>query len=143
MDLLHVFQYIKTKYPNSSLAINYEGIDDPGVELMAEACMDFFFGFNKLNWCGCGHPHTAYVAVSKLLYWYQDTRKLDNRLQILADSFNIEDCNNGLLLCLMYILDAAGFTEHGSSIYGAWLTDEGKMLFLVLQEHKRLFPEEY
>ena len=44
-----------------------------------------------------------------------------------------------LLLCLAYTLDAAGFTDHGSSISGAWLTDEGKMFLWLLEQNRNIY----
>lgn len=34
--------------------------------------------------------------------------------------------NDDLFMLVAYIADRLGFTEHGLSIFGAWLTDEGK-----------------
>lgn len=39
---------------------------------------------------------------------------------------------NRLLLCLAYALDAAEFTEHGSSINRAWITDKGEVFLSTL-----------
>ena len=33
---------------------------------------------------------------------------------------------------VLYMLDSAGFLEHGSGIWGAWLTDLGRMFLYVL-----------
>ena len=33
---------------------------------------------------------------------------------------------------MMYVLDYKGFTEHGGSIGGCWLTDKGRRLLTVL-----------
>ena len=41
-------------------------------------------------------------------------------------------------MALAYAMDAAGFTDHGSSIGGAWLTDEGKMFLFVLRNNKEV-----
>lgn len=39
---------------------------------------------------------------------------------------------DGLLLCLAYALDAAEFTEHGSSINRARITDKGEVFLSTL-----------
>lgn len=46
--------------------------------------------------------------------------------------------DNELLLSLVYTLDAAGFTEHGSSIGCAWPTKEGKMFLWLLEKDQDL-----
>ena len=33
---------------------------------------------------------------------------------------------------MMYVLDHNGFTEHGNSIGGCWITDKGRRLLTVL-----------
>lgn len=48
---------------------------------------------------------------------------------------NIDDQDDiqwGLLQFMAYILDDRGFTEHGSSIGGCWLTEKGEMFLTVL-----------
>lgn len=40
--------------------------------------------------------------------------------------------SGGLLQFMAYILDDRGFTEHGSSIGGCWLTEKGEMFLTVL-----------
>jgi hypothetical protein len=68
--------------------------------------------------CGCGDPEAAAQALLSLLknpslyrneYFYQT---------VLPDP--------GTRYLLLYILDRFELTEHGSSIYGAWLTEKGK-----------------
>lgn len=57
------------------------------------------------------------------------------RSEKYMEHFSVKNVyENSLLLCLAYAMDAAGFTEHGSSISNAWLTDEGKMFLEVLQK---------
>ena len=55
------------------------------------------------------------------------------------EAFGVDDIyGNPLLMVLAYAMDAAGFTDHGSSIGGAWLTDEGKMFLYVLRNNKEV-----
>ena len=62
--------------------------------------------------------------------------------QKFREAFGVESIyDNPLLLALAYSMDAAGFTEHGSSIGGAWLTPEGEMFLLVLQNNNEVTNE--
>ena len=57
--------------------------------------------------------------------------------------FGVESVyDNELLLCFAYAMDAAEFTEHGSSIGGAWITEEGEMFLWLLEQNKELDVEE-
>lgn len=47
-----------------------------------------------------------------------------------------QEKKNELLLCLDYALDAAGFTDHGSSIGGAWITKKREMFLNILISRK-------
>lgn len=86
----------------------------------AKVICDNYFG--KLNWCGCGIPDDALDEVQKVLEW---ASTFGNR--------EIIDTGNPLILCLLYTLDAAGFLEHGSSIYGSWLTETGEEFLKALK----------
>ena len=62
--------------------------------------------------------------------------KFDSNIDF-EDKFGVKFVyDDKLLLCLAYTLDAAGFTDHGSSIGGAWLTDEGKMFLWLLEQNR-------
>lgn len=43
-----------------------------------------------------------------------------------------DSMNYGMLQLLAYVLDSYGFTEHGSSVGGCWLTKDGERLLTVL-----------
>jgi len=60
--------------------------------------------------CGCGQPQICWDA----LYSYLQRTKFY--------------CNteNPFELFFMYVVDHLKLTEHGTSIYGAWLTQKGK-----------------
>ena len=79
-----------------------------------------WYYYERLKWCGCGRPGEAMRAIAK----YLEDRQ-ENRLHTDDDS---------LILCLAYELDRAGFTDHGSSIYGCWLTDDGKYFLWAIKE---------
>lgn len=63
----------------------------------------------------------------------------DNRSDILEIHFGVTSIyNNPLLLCLAYTMDAAEFTEHGTGIGGAWLSDRGKIYLWLLNKMKEI-----
>lgn len=125
--------YIINKYPDSCLAYNYNS--SYYEELLIEECENFFY-YEKLNWCGCGDPDRAKKVVRDYLEVVND--KFDSNTDFY-EKFGVKYVyDDKLLLCLAYTLDAAGFTDHGTSISGAWLTNEGKMFFWLLQQNKEL-----
>ena len=71
--------------------------------------------------------------------WQARSKK--NRNLMMA-RFGVESVyDNELLLCLAYTMDAAGFTEHGSSIGGAWISEEGEMFLWLLERDEELMEE--
>ena len=120
--------YIIKKYPQSCLAIKYNSIPYTDEELLIE-CEHFFY-YEKLKWCGCGCPTLARQTVKDFLAAHET---FENKITLLLKNFNVSSVyDNALLLCLAYTIDAAGLTEHGSGIGGAWLTEEGKMYLDIL-----------
>lgn len=131
MNVNEIKDYIIKTYPDSCLAYNYNS--SYFEELLIEECEDFFY-YEKLNWCGCGYPDEAKSVIRD--YLEVVNKKFDNDADFY-DKFGVKYVyDDKLLLCLAYTIDAAGFTEHGTSIGGAWLTDEGKMLLWLLQQNK-------
>lgn len=82
-----------------------------------------FYYFEKLGWCGCGMPGVALKIIGKYLEGRKENRKISD---------------NPLALCLAYELDRAEFTEHGSSIYGCWLTENGEKFLEAIQEAEKM-----
>lgn len=93
-----------------------------------------YFYFWKLNWCGCGMPNNAIMTVSKFLHCMGE-KELDDRKNALNAAFGVKNVyDNELLLCLAYTMDAAGLTEHGTSILWAWLTQDGEDFLYAIDE---------
>ena len=91
-----------------------------------------YYYYMILKWCGCGDPATACRTIKELLYAFSD---FDNREARLMESFGVDSlCDDPLVLCLAYALDAAGFIEHGTSIGCSWLTDDGKYFLWAINE---------
>jgi hypothetical protein len=129
-----ISDYITKKYPQSCVASNSSHD--------ADECRKFFH-YEKLKWCGCGSPEDALKPVQKILRILNEYRKFkgtaeeayNEKCKMFEREFGVNSIyDNELLLCLAYTLDAAGLTEHGSSIGGAWISDEGEM-FLYLLDH--------
>jgi len=146
-----VIYYLKTYFPESCFSCNYTQYSSLSYDDIYEELYKTF-RYEVLNWCGCGTPEEANKQVVKYLNLidipWRD--KYDNALENLKD-FNRKyaeykelckkyfDCeeiyDNPLLLCLAYTMDAAGFSEHGSSIGGAWITSRGKIYRYAIMKH--------
>lgn len=70
------------------------------------------FGF-----CCCGDPQRELDKIKEALSCTDKRQPLPDELQIYG-----------------YILDNREYTEHGSSIYSAWLTPKGEALLILLNE---------
>lgn len=135
MNVNEIKNYIIKKYPDSCLAYNYNEKYYYDERLIKE-CEDFFY-YEKLNWCGCGDPETAKRVIRDYLEIVDNNS--DEKRKELKNRFGAEYVyDNELLLCLAYTLDAVEFTEHGSSVGGAWLADEGKMFLWLLKHNEEL-----
>jgi len=114
-----------------------ENFKDPHYYLNYETDLDKvikFYWFEKLGWCGCGTPDDAAKTIFKLLDAVKE-QELEGRKAKLTEYFGVGSVyDNDLLLCLSYELDRAGFTDHGSSIGWAWLTEDGEYFRWALKE---------
>lgn len=81
---------------------------------------------DSLNICGCGNPEIAYESIRQMLLRAKDQN-------VITDLDNPD----GYMLFMAYTLDSMGFLEHGSSIYGAWITEKGKELLKCLDIFKK------
>lgn len=146
MTIKEIVDYIINTYPNSSLAWRKNNEPYSRVEYTPEVCIDFFY-HERLCWCGCGYPQLAQRCIRDYLDILDgdmsDEHVYDKRRVIMKSRFGVDDVmDNELLLCLAYALDAAGFTEHGGNIGGAWLTEEGKMFLYALKQDEHLDEQE-
>ena len=154
-----IAKYIIEKYPQSCLSQNSE--NETNWELVSinslplsqsndlrQQCEDFFY-YEKLNWCGCGNPELVKFEILKylrILNWCYNiefsSRTYDLKQHKFKDAFGVDNVyGHPLLLALAYTLDAAGFTEHGTSIGGAWITDEGRMFMFLLENNPDVINE--
>lgn len=124
--LNEIIQHIKTHDPefqDPKYWLNHES----GLTLILK-----YYYYEKLNWCGCGNPEVAMRAVANCLEvasirdYFESKKK---REEYFGGSEH-----DDLYLCLMYSLDAAGFTEHGSSVYSAWPEKDGEYFLWAIRE---------
>lgn len=84
----------------------------------------------KLGICGCGNPEDSYKAVHELLLLVRELVKKD------PDNFWYKQWNalmeNPYALTVLYMLSDREFLEHGTSVYGSWITSEGNRLIAAL-----------
>lgn len=105
---------------------------------LIEPLLDFYI-HEKMNLCGCGVPENTYEAIRRYLRirksCFEENISWENVTECYRTNLHIDyddPMNYGILQFLAYILDSYGFTEHGSSVGGCWLTKEGERLLTVL-----------
>lgn len=77
---------------------------------------------DELNICGCGNPNMVYRLIHVVM---KDILKFS--------SVKVDDYV-GYYDYMIYQLNEQGFLEHGSSIYGSWVTEKGEKLIEALDE---------
>lgn len=119
----------------------YEHDENPNVEDMLLYFRQVFY-YDVLVFCGCGCPSEAIDFVLYFLNCFIDEQWKET---ILLDLFSLKECLKGLkgfddesgIPCvvefMLHYLDKLGLSEHGSSVYGSWLTDAGIMWREVLR----------
>ena len=92
-----------------------------------------------LGLCGCGCPEDTYEVIRKFLHirqdWQEDKITYKEVYNRYKNDLHMDGESNdqfGLLQFMMYVLDSNGFTAHGGSIMGCWLTEKGEMLLTTL-----------
>lgn len=73
---------------------------------------------NKLGICGCGCPDEVYKAIHEMLLYFEPSDQID-RKYLWQDPYEAFMC---------YFLNEQGFLDHGSSVYGSVLTEDGYKL---------------
>ena len=75
---------------------------------------------DELGICGCGCPSSVYATIHEVV---KDINFAGPRTD------QSDYCNY-----MIYQLNEQGFLEHGSSIFGSWVTEKGKKLIEALDE---------
>lgn len=89
---------------------------------------------NELPLCGCGYPQQGAAFLYGLLKLFSEGH--ENRHQKIASLLP----DDGLRMVVLGSIDEKGWIEHGGTIEGSWLTDEGKTVLAGLEleyEHDR------
>lgn len=119
----------------------YEHDENPDVEDMLLYFRQVFY-YDVLVFCGCGCPSEALDFVLYFLNCFVDEQWNET---ILLDRFSLKECLKGFkgfddesgIPCgvefMLHYLDKLELSEHGSSVYGSWLTDAGIMWREVLR----------
>jgi len=121
------------KYTDSVLYWEYsDGESDEFKIRFLINSLDQYFWTEYMDMCVCEKPDICKGLIKKYLgivkEWTEDTNKPKD-----FASFGIESVfDDPFFLFLMYTLDSYGFTDHGSNISSAWITDLGKMYLDVL-----------
>ena len=153
MRLSEIAEFIVKNDPNCCMVYNDEII--PGCrenwyeEFLIKPLVDYYM-FDVLHLCGCGCPEDTYEVIRRYLRIRKDNfddelswEAVQRRYKLNLHIDTADDVQDGLLQFMMYILDKNGFTEHGGSIGGCWLTKDGERLLTVLdawyeKEYKKL-----
>ena len=142
MRLSEIAEYIVEHNPDCNMVYNHEV--DKGCryewyeEYLIEPLMDYYM-FERLALCKCGIPEETYEVIRLYLQirkdWCTDKIEYNGVVHRYLTDLHIDDADelqSGILQFMMYILDDKGFTTHGGSIGGCWLTDDGERLLTVL-----------
>jgi hypothetical protein len=103
--------------------------DSEGMSFETRAEMRIMSEADGLGLCGCGDQDrlrellVQYLSLVAERVPEADWTAIWHRLEAMGDA--------GMLLS--FVCDAAGWTEHGGSVGGAWLTDEGRAALADLQ----------
>ena len=111
---------------------------DPGHAPFCASCHDavqhLYQLWDDAHSCGCGWPGDAFNLVRDLLAltpFYEHRDEVTARVGVTEAVRGDGDC--GVLQLVLGALDAARFIDHGTSIFGSWITPKGR-LFLDLAQ---------
>jgi len=100
------------------------------------------FWYEKLRWCGCGNPEDALAFMRDIMQVMKDGSD-GNRSELgvpyeqsawAKRAKQLEEMLPGPLgLSYLYMLDHLGLTEHGGSVGGSWLSEEGEKALELLK----------
>lgn len=92
------------------------------------------FFVEAFGFCGCGCLDMSIKFVRDILNCYED-REEENLPPCLNLDKAKEVCgNDNITDFILHWLDTVELTEHGSSVYGSWLTDKGEALRVYLKK---------
>lgn len=79
------------------------------------------FSFDAIGICGCGKPGEVAALIYRMLHALgQEDREWDAPRKAAGDP------PGTVYELLLHWIEDHGWTEHGGSTYGSWLTDDGR-----------------
>lgn len=87
----------------------------------------------ELGWCACGNPEKVDRMMLTYLEWAE--ARFDDQSNVTWDTA-LDNVSDDAKFLLAYIADDLDWTEHGGSVGGAWLTDDGKQAMANLRATK-------
>lgn len=86
---------------------------------------------DELPVCGCGNSEMVYGLYRDMLRTMADADGVPSH----EDMLSIVGGDERLFYVAAYVLDDIEATEHGGSIWGAWITEKGCRLLAVLDRY--------
>lgn len=153
LDLIKTkFQFILSANKESKLAISedkysFQYDEDIAGEILDEDKIECRLVVDTLKFCGCGAPRDTLLYIVNGLA-FQDKHRLANYENGEAMEKNIKarfSDEEAYLFFLYFVnLDNYEFCEHGSSVYGSWLTTKGKLFMRDVKLYfKQYFPDDH
>ena len=107
-------------------------------ESLIDPLMDEFW-YHDLGLCGCNCPEDTKKAIRKYLHIRKDFHDKELTYEGVVRRYRTDlgidehsQVQHGVLQFMMYVLDKEGYTDHGGSVGGCWLTKKGEMFMGVL-----------
>ncbi|MNV54511.1 hypothetical protein D3C71_1467080 [compost metagenome] len=94
--------------------------------------------------CGCGDNAGAVVALGKFLETQMNhpvNTADESRQKARQEGLYVDGLLGSSQLFIAYVVDAAGFTEHGGSVFHGWLQLKGVYLAFLIAESIKLTAE--
>ena len=149
-ELLEITKYF-LKNKDSCMNWNYMDIDiEEEIKNNREKVISDIkdeFG-NLLGICGCGNPELVLEGIYNLLILIreksrvtnnglseEETNKAEEKYEELIGIGNDRKVN-WLYLAILYLLDDKGFTDHGTGIYGCWITKLGEYYLKIFSDQQ-------
>ena len=76
--------------------------------------------YYSLGLCGCGSPDEVHQMLIDVLKCIDTGKRLDAVVELIKQKPDI------VAEFIGHFLEDKGMTEHGSSVYGSWLSERGK-----------------
>lgn len=110
---------------------------DNNLEERREKFQDIYYG--DIGMCGCGRPEDIKQFLLDLLENHRKYRDDELSYKEMAEKRKsiIEDVDSDVIFeIIFHMFEDAKILEHGSSVYGSWFTDKGKLFLKLLSEFK-------